>query len=83
MNCEKEIVSLIHKYLDEEITDTERKLLNNHLLNCKSCRAHMNELKKSIAFVQSSSHIEAPVNFTNLVMDKLPQQKSSVNWKRW
>ncbi|RXJ01885.1 anti-sigma factor [Anaerobacillus alkaliphilus] len=83
MNCEKEIVSLIHKYLDEEITDSERKQLTVHLKNCENCRTHMNELKKSIAFIQSSSHIEAPPNFTSLVMNSLPQQKKSVNWKRW
>ncbi len=83
MNCEKEIVSLIHKYLDEEITDGERKQLTVHLKECENCRSHMNDLKKSIAFIQSASHIEAPTDFTNLVMSKLPQQKKSVNWKRW
>lgn len=83
MNCDKEVFSLIHKYLDEEITDLERRQLNNHLVECEDCRTHMSQLKKSIALVQSTSHIEAPANFTNLVMSQLPQQKSSVNWKRW
>ncbi|QOY37577.1 anti-sigma factor family protein [Anaerobacillus isosaccharinicus] len=83
MNCDKEVFSLIHKYLDEEITDLERRQLNNHLVECENCRAHMSQLKKSIAIVQSTSHIEAPPNFTNLVISQLPQQKSSVNWKRW
>ncbi|MCT8136492.1 anti-sigma factor [Anaerobacillus sp. CMMVII] len=83
MNCEKEIFSLIHKYLDEEVNDIERKQLNSHLRECEKCRTHMSELKKSIAFIQSSSHIVAPTDFTNLVMKQLPQQKPSVNWKRW
>jgi anti-sigma factor RsiW len=82
MKCNKEIVSLMHKYLDEEITELERKKLNSHLKTCEDCQFHMNELKKSIAFVQSSSHLEAPANFTQLVMSQLPQQKSSVSWKR-
>ncbi|GAF15613.1 hypothetical protein JCM19046_4 [Bacillus sp. JCM 19046] len=35
----------------------------------------MHELKKSIAFIQSSSHIEAPANFTAGVMANLPKTK--------
>ncbi len=83
MKCNKEIVSLMHKYFDEEISELEREKLNIHLNKCQSCKDHMNELKKSIAFVQSSSHIEAPSNFTDLVMSQLPEQKSSISWKRW
>ncbi|OIJ14653.1 anti-sigma factor [Anaerobacillus arseniciselenatis] len=83
MKCDKEIVSLMHKYLDEEITEQERKILKKHLSYCEACNKHMSELKKSIAFVQSSSHIEAPENLTELVMSQLPEQKRSVNWKRW
>ncbi|WNF36979.1 anti-sigma factor [Bacillaceae bacterium IKA-2] len=83
MTCNKEIVSLIHRYLDEEITVIERKQLKEHLSECDKCRTHMNELKKSIAFVQSTSHIDAPINFTEVVMKRLPKQKRSVNTKRW
>jgi anti-sigma factor RsiW len=83
MDCEKEIFSLIHKYLDEEINETEREQLNSHLRSCEECRTHLKDLKKTIAFVQSSSHIEAPANFTSLVMSQLPQQKSTVSWKHW
>lgn len=83
MECKKEIVSLIHKYLDEEITEIEHQKLKEHLKQCVYCQIHLNELKKSIALVQSSSHVVAPENFTQLVMKQLPQQKKSVNWKRW
>lgn len=83
MTCNKEIVSLIHKYLDEEITGIERKQLKEHLNDCDKCRTHMSELKKSIAFVQSTSHIDAPANFTELVVKQLPKQKRLVNSKRW
>lgn len=83
MMCNKEIVSLIHRYLDDEITENERKQLKEHLDGCDKCRTHMTELKKSIAFVQSTSHIDAPINFTEVVMKQLPKQKRSVNSKRW
>ncbi|OIJ15138.1 anti-sigma factor [Anaerobacillus alkalilacustris] len=83
MECRKDIVSLIHKYFDEEITETEKNQLKQHLNECNHCRNHFNKLKKSIAFVQSSSHIVAPPNFTDLVMKQLPQPKRSNNWKRW
>ena len=83
MECKKEVVSLIHKYLDEEINEQERIALENHLNECPQCKKHMDELKRSIAFIQSSSHLEAPKNFTENVMKQLPKQKKSVNWKRW
>src|SRR5690606_4002907 len=41
------------------------------------------ELKKSIALVQSLTHIQAPKNFTNKVMANLPREKKKVGIKRW
>lgn len=82
-NCKKEMVALIHKYLDEEINEGEKKKLNQHLEKCDHCKKHLTELQKSIAFIQSSSHITAPSDFTSLVMQQLPKQKKSVGWSKW
>ncbi|MBU8908805.1 anti-sigma factor family protein [Desertibacillus haloalkaliphilus] len=83
MSCKKQYHELIHKYLDEEMSEQESKQLIDHLQQCNSCNQHYQELKKSIAFVQSSSHIEAPIGFTEQVMKQLPNQKKSTNWKVW
>ncbi|WP_100406037.1 anti-sigma factor family protein [Bacillus solitudinis] len=83
MNCEHRYFELIHKYLDGDATETEKLDLEMHVANCSSCDEHLRELKKAIAFVQSSSHIEAPANFTGAVMAKLPKRKSASVWKQW
>lgn len=83
MSCEQEMSALIHKYLDGETTEEERKQLYNHLHDCSNCHNHFKELKKTIAFVQSASHIEAPADFTANVLSKLPEQKKTVGWRRW
>ncbi|MCK0473767.1 anti-sigma factor [Halalkalibacter sp. APA_J-10(15)] len=83
MTCEKQYDKLIQAYLDEEITSEERKQLNEHLAECEECRRRVQELKKTIAFVQSSSHIAAPSNFTSAVMNQLPERKQTSKWKQW
>lgn len=83
MKCSPEAVSLIHKYLDEDITTNEEKELKQHLQKCKDCQNHFHELKKTIALVKSVNHVEPPDDFTRKVMDKLPKEKRSIGYKRW
>ncbi|WP_059103185.1 anti-sigma factor family protein [Shouchella shacheensis] len=72
---------LIHRYLDGNITKAEKEQLYEHVESCEACADHLQELKKAIAFVQSSSHIEAPQGFSTSVMSKLPQRNSTAKWK--
>lgn len=84
MNCSEDSMNqLIHKYLDEDISEEEGTLLREHLSSCDSCNQHFHELKKTIALVQSTSHISAPDDFTMKVMANLPKEKTSVSFKRW
>ncbi|GAE27364.1 hypothetical protein JCM9140_3499 [Halalkalibacter wakoensis JCM 9140] len=83
MKCETQFEALIQKVVDGEANETEQKKLDNHLKTCAACKQHMHELKKVIAFVQSSSHIEAPAGFTEGVMSKLPERKKMSKWKQW
>jgi anti-sigma factor RsiW len=83
MNCPTDAIQLMHKFLDEEITQEEEKTLRKHLDHCKDCTQHFHELKKSIALVQSTSHIEAPSDFTLKVMGSLPKEKKTVSFNRW
>ncbi len=77
------MVELIHKYLDEDISEEEEKILREHLHTCHTCNQHFHELKKSIALVQSTSHISAPADFTLKVMQNLPKEKRTVSTRRW
>ena len=84
MSCPTEFIQLMHKFLDEEITGTEKAKLREHINKCDSCNQHFQELKKSIAIVQSTSHIQAPgEDFTMKVMQNLPKEHKTVSVKRW
>ncbi|HYK71784.1 MAG TPA: anti-sigma factor [Pseudoneobacillus sp.] len=83
MNCSEAMIEYMHDYLDEEISAENEEKLREHLLTCQECQRHFHELKKSIAFVQSTSHIQAPANFTVNVMSRLPKEKKQVGVKRW
>lgn len=73
----------MHEYLDEEISAENERELREHLQACKDCQTHFHELRKTIALVQSTSHIQAPDNFTANVMAKLPKEKRKVGFQRW
>ncbi|AJD89518.1 anti-sigma W factor [Jeotgalibacillus malaysiensis] len=81
--CPEHIVLLMHDYLDEEISHENEKELKAHLQSCEACKTHFHELKKTVALVQSTSHIQAPSNFTQNVMAKLPKEKKRAGVERW
>ncbi|WP_284561398.1 anti-sigma factor family protein [Bacillus sp. T2.9-1] len=83
MTCSTKIFSYMHQYLDEEIEEVHLKELKEHLDQCEECAAHFHELKKTIALVQSTSHIQAPMNFTENILDRLPEEPKQVRVKRW
>ncbi|GAF65209.1 putative transcriptional regulator [Bacillus sp. TS-2] len=83
MKCEPKYNELIDKYFDGEATSQEKLELYKHIEDCQDCREHVNELRKAIAFIQSASHIEAPGDFTDKVMARLPERKMSSKWRGW
>jgi anti-sigma factor RsiW len=83
MTCSTKIISYMHEYLDEEIEEVHLKELKEHLDQCEECATHFHELKKTIALVQSTSHIQAPMNFTENILARLPEEPKRVIVKRW
>ncbi|MED3564391.1 anti-sigma factor [Bacillus xiapuensis] len=83
MKCQEQIIELMHDFLDEEITPESEFILREHLQGCKECETLFNELKKTVAFVKSTSNMQAPPNFTANVMAKLPKEKKKVGMERW
>lgn len=81
--CPEQIIELMHDFLDEETNSQNEMVLREHLLSCKECETIFNELKKTIAFVKSTSSIKAPANFTVDVMNRLPKEKKKVGIQRW
>ncbi|UOR10566.1 anti-sigma factor family protein [Halobacillus amylolyticus] len=83
MNCNKEAVALMHKYLDGDLVKEEERRLRDHLQACPSCQNHFHELKRSITLVKNAGPVTAPSNFTASVMSSLPKEKKRRNYVRW
>jgi anti-sigma factor RsiW len=83
MKCPIEMVVYMHEYLDDEISAEHEKELRDHISTCLDCKTHFHQLKKTIALVQSTSHIQAPKDFTANIMAKLPKEKRKVGMQRW
>jgi len=57
--------------------------MREHHKRCSECDAIFNELKRTIAFVQSISHMQAPDDFTANVLARLPKEKKKIGMQRW
>ncbi|WP_067726725.1 anti-sigma-W factor RsiW [Oceanobacillus damuensis] len=83
MECNKETIDLMHKYLDGDLTKQEECNLRTHLDNCEDCQQHFHELKRTITLIKSAENFSAPVDFTQKVMENLPNEKKRVKYTRW
>ncbi|WP_134704823.1 zf-HC2 domain-containing protein [Ammoniphilus sp. YIM 78166] len=73
MDCEQ-TTRLIHEYLDDDIHRDDELELKKHLLQCADCKERFHALQQTIALVQSTSHIYAPIGFTDRVLAALPKE---------
>jgi anti-sigma factor RsiW len=83
MKCPSNIIELMHDYLDEDISPQDEIVLREHLNECVKCSQHFNDLKKTVAFIQHSSHLAPSDDFTAKVMARLPKEKKVVQLGRW
>lgn len=81
MDC-KQANRYIHEYLDEEISRQQELQLEEHLIHCVDCKQRFQALQQTVAFVQSASHIYAPVNFTDRVLAALPKESYGHIWRQ-
>jgi anti-sigma factor RsiW len=81
--CPEEFVQYMHDYLDGEITRRDEQILKEHLEQCPACQEHMDQLSRSVAFLSSASHIEAPEGFSSRIMASLPKERQSAGLRRW
>ena len=83
MSCPEKYTAYMHDYLDEDISEQKALELSEHIDSCEACAEHFKELKRTIALVQGSAYIKAPINFTEGVIAKLPKEKRKVELNRW
>lgn len=73
----------MHKYLDGDLRKDEEHELRAHLEVCNPCQNHFHELSRTITLIQSTEHMEAPVDFSKNVMKNLPTEKGHMKFIRW
>ncbi|HEX6923417.1 MAG TPA: anti-sigma factor [Bacillales bacterium] len=78
-----DMAELMHKVLDENADDQDKRDLARHLKKCWECREHFEELKRTVAIVQSASLVKAPVDFKENVMNRLPKENRKPAVRRW
>ncbi|WP_208585727.1 anti-sigma factor family protein [Gracilibacillus suaedae] len=83
MKCNKEMVELMHQYLDGDITRDDEQLLRSHLQSCEACQKHFQELKRTVALVTANLELKPSNDFTRNVMAQLPKEKKRMTAKRW
>ncbi|MBS4179100.1 anti-sigma factor [Bacillus sp. FJAT-49731] len=81
--CPEEINLYMQEYLDGDLSRENEQVLKEHLQKCPACQNHFQELKRTIAYIKSTSHIQVSNEFTAKVMGNLPKEKSSAGVKRW
>lgn len=84
--CPDDVIQCIDEYLDGEIIPDQERLLEDHLKECMECQQLFNELAVAISLLEQSEPVQAPTDFVEGVMAKLPtlpKQKKKSNVNRW
>jgi hypothetical protein len=68
MECAK-FLSQLSAYLDGELEEGEKKLVEEHLASCKSCAARFKELKTTVSFLRKTEEVEIPVKFQRRISE--------------
>lgn len=74
MSCKKYRI-LMSAVLDEEATEQERNILNEHIAHCFSCAKEFDELKKAKKFASLKTAEEAPDFFETRVLQRIKDRQ--------
>ncbi|OZB90402.1 zf-HC2 domain-containing protein [Paenibacillus sp. XY044] len=78
-------VSLMHDYLDDDLSKEQQLELKTHMLSCPDCRMQFKELEQTDMLMFSLTHHtpSAPLELTERIMNSLPKQKKQQLWLTW
>lgn len=75
-NC-NDIKSLVHTYIDNELTEGEKQLFENHINNCQGCRAELENAKKFNKLLKENvTKVELPPYFEAKLWARIEREKS-------
>lgn len=70
MNC-NEVRDNLSLYIDDELNDVEKKLMDEHLKNCTECSKELDEYKKIIQALSELPEEEPPAGYCKRLHQKL------------
>lgn len=85
MDC-KQATSLIHDYLDDDLTHEQALELKYHLQGCSSCSNEYHELEQTEMMLFSTIRhkpFSAPDELVDQIMSKIPSQRKQQAWVGW
>ncbi|MEF2967377.1 zf-HC2 domain-containing protein [Paenibacillus sp. M1] len=85
MDC-KQASSLMHDYLDDDLTHEQAVGLKSHLSGCSACNARFKELEQTemMLFATIKHRAQAaPDELVNRIMSKIPNQRKQQAWIGW
>lgn len=81
MACDKEMLLLLNKVLDQEATEEEEQRFLKHIEHCEACRVTYERQKQAADWVAGMEEHLPPKHFTAAVMANLPE-KAPIKSKR-
>lgn len=83
MKCE-EIEILLSAYIDEEVTDREKRTVEGHIRDCKACRMALADFSGLHSLYKELEPVEAPKGFRQRVTQRIeatPIPRFGFSWK--
>jgi anti-sigma factor RsiW len=74
---------LLGRYFDRELSDPERQLVEDHLIQCRRCSAELQQIREIAgAFREGMPTPPVPSDMTQRIMDKV-REHADVPLQRW
>ncbi len=76
-----EIRLLLSAYADEEVTDEERRFVEDHVGGCRDCRSQLAQMRTLKRTVHAAGDIELPYSFANEVVRSIHHDDEvNISW---
>lgn len=72
----KRIKPLLSSYVEGELTDDDRLMVESHLKNCDACRKEQMEYRKSLSNLKNAAQVLVPDNLISEFHSRLSSQQS-------
>ncbi|MFD1179151.1 zf-HC2 domain-containing protein [Paenibacillus puldeungensis] len=85
MEC-KQATSLMHEYLDGELSGDQTVLLKQHLEGCPECQMEFKQLEQTEMMLFATikhTNLSAPDELVNRIISQIPNKPKQQAWIKW